>query len=1716
MRQDIRLIVLAIMLLMVNAAVAQDMLCVYPHKASPDTLTLKSVKSITHSRTDLNGVHHADFAVMEIELTDGRQRRYDITALDSVVMVKDGLHSHLVRFTGTMAARPAGAKPRYTSISGDFEVKKAAVDFFWEDGDHIYLEDGRRDTLATISSTKATADFFFGGDKVTADKVTVYYAGQSPQQYNEVVVATSQQQDIADDSRHIGRGGDCGTAVAERQDDGSYTFALTHHAAYLCFLPYIGNDLGRTVLKKITVRSDSAIAGTFSLSTDGIRPKADTTHCITLTTGNFILPEKVSQTKAAAYMVIAPQNGSTRLTCDFTVCDTLLGSTGTLRKYIDLDEVLPNTVYVIKANVNNYAVDLGLPVQFLNHNYGASAPEEAGNYYAFGETTDKGKYDNNNTYKFYSTYPGDDIRFTDNDVAHMRLGETFSIPSYTEMNMLTDNCKWTWMSVNGINGYKITGKNGNSIFMPAAGYRSGTGVSEYLSRGCYRTSMLVGDGEKRNWYLNFSKSSKSIPTGGTGEPTWGMSIRPVISNSMTTFDGTRLQVSTDSVQWHLGQGTATLFASVNGLKKAKVKNAKTGFVVSTSNNPTITNGAKLPVKTTADGKYSTVYTLSESPDTTVYYYRAYVENGDSVSYGFTHQFGNAIVDLALPSGNRWAAVNIGAKASNESGTYFAFGETEAKNSYSENNYNWYKEQTFYNPDGLRDIQATRYDAASRTWGSVWMTPNGDDYTELLDNCDVKDTIVNGMSGHLFQSKKNGRSIFISLSGLYSNSSHSNYGNYEDMTVSIIRNYNNDNSWMFYNKSIDYGRTRADGLPVRAVYKTNAKAANGKPLFVRTLQARKYYDGSDEKDTLIAVVRGLSTENTATTGIVWWRAGKGRDKGKSIELTPDADGYISTVVVPDTVCADYRYQAYVSDGKSTYYGDSLTFTSAGVVDLGLSVCWANVNLGAESSYADGDYYRWGATRTYRNATDEYIKNVDILPESGRDVAANILGAGYRMPTKAEMQELLDNCDKVYTTVNGQNGWRFTSKKAGYTNKSIFVALGGYYESERIRNYNYFSRYWLSNYDNGYGSSYGSDNNGKPYIRSDYKSYGYLIRPVRQKSDYVSTPGITRDFTDDAEHIILKGYVSDIQHDITAKGFVLGDNANITVASAQQIAVSAAAVNGYYSYDMGVLERGRTYYYRAYIYDGSKYTYGEAKSFTTTDYVDLGLASGTLWANHNVLADNPESYGGYFAWGETETKDNYTQANYKYYQNNRYIDIGTNIAGTQYDAATKNMGTLWQTPTQQQCKELADNCTWTETTVNGVAVWKVASKKNNNYIILPKAGRYNGMSDDVSGQANYMTASRYSYYCLNDFWIPNGGKPQSEPGNNNYKYKGYVVRPVLNAKTTSEGRHVCMDGNVTWAIGDTNAKFTATVSAVEDLIAADFGFLVGSKPEDIDSYDNANNEKIAETAVLAAGNRKASFTCTYPYDGTPKYVRCYMHIGNEYVLGDIRAITAADMLDVEFQSDGGAFTGNGFTNGIVRHGSPTTSYDETYKRYVADFSSNSFAGSTSSAPNFYSCYFDLLPEFQDKLQQSYSMEVLMKTPKTIPNNNESDAFSDYEGGGSGIQIQNKKIGFSWHIGGSYKQVYTNSTVNADTWYHVIITWDKANGKASLYVDGQLEGTVDAAGNAQLPNSGSRYYIVGGNPYGTNNQMGYNGSVAFARIYGSTLSADQVKILYDNLKK
>lgn len=132
-----------------------------------------------------------------------------------------------------------------------------------------------------------------------------------------------------------------------------------------------------------------------------------------------------------------------------------------------------------------------------------------------------------------------------------------------------------------------------------------------------------------------------------------------------------------------------------------------------------------------------------------------------------------------------------------------------------------------------------------------------------------------------------------------------------------------------------------------------------------------------------------------------------------------------------------------------------------------------------------------------------------------------------------------------------------------------------------------------------------------------------------------------------------------------------------------------------------------------------------------YVDLGLPSGTLWADRNVGADSPEAYGDYFAWGETEPKSIYEWSNYKwcngsYNTMTKYCtdaSYGTvdnkTVLDLEDDAAYVNMGTEWRMPTYDEQKELNSKCTWTWTLQNGTRGYKVTGP-NGNSIFLPAAG------------------------------------------------------------------------------------------------------------------------------------------------------------------------------------------------------------------------------------------------------------------------------------------------------------------------------------------------------------------------------------------------------------
>ena len=128
---------------------------------------------------------------------------------------------------------------------------------------------------------------------------------------------------------------------------------------------------------------------------------------------------------------------------------------------------------------------------------------------------------------------------------------------------------------------------------------------------------------------------------------------------------------------------------------------------------------------------------------------------------------------------------------------------------------------------------------------------------------------------------------------------------------------------------------------------------------------------------------------------------------------------------------------------------------------------------------------------------------------------------------------------------------------------------------------------------------------------------------------------------------------------------------------------------------------------------------AEKVTVTDerIVDLGLS--VNWANCNVGADEPQEYGDYFAWGEVESKDVFSPNNYKYYSNGKFKDIGSDISGTQYDAATHVMGKDWRMPTKAEYEELISKCEWKFITYRKVRGWKVTGPSGNS-IFLPATG------------------------------------------------------------------------------------------------------------------------------------------------------------------------------------------------------------------------------------------------------------------------------------------------------------------------------------------------------------------------------------------------------------
>ena len=433
------------------------------------------------------------------------------------------------------------------------------------------------------------------------------------------------------------------------------------------------------------------------------------------------------------------------------------------------------------ASVPPLAVDLGLSVKWASYNLGASSPEGYGDYYSWGETAPKNEYKWSN-YLYSSSKNGPFSKYVldtgygtvdhktilnlGDDAAAVNWEGDWRLPSKDEFAELMEDCTWTWTTKNGVNGYKIIGTNGNSIFLPANGMQSGSSLSDQGTVGNYWSSSISREGTYYSISPYFSQSYKKI---GNCYRYFGLGVRPVhgavipissveipetlellagktstltatISPDYATYMNVTWSSSDESVATVDNNGQVTAVAighatitaySADASNTATCEVTVCQLVQSITLNHTelemyegddpvtlvatvlpdeytmknLTWSSSYPLVATvdADGKVNAVSTGSTM-------ITVKVNDGSNVSAAcmVTVKSKPTAVDFGLPSGLKWATFNVGATKPEEYGDYFAWGETEPKSDYSLSNYKW------CNGD---NIKLTKYCTNSSYWNS---------------------------------------------------------------------------------------------------------------------------------------------------------------------------------------------------------------------------------------------------------------------------------------------------------------------------------------------------------------------------------------------------------------------------------------------------------------------------------------------------------------------------------------------------------------------------------------------------------------------------------------------------------------------------------------------------------------------------------------------------------------------------------------------------------------------------------------------------------------------------------------------------------------------------------------------------------------------------------------------------------------------------------------
>lgn len=590
------------------------------------------------------------------------------------------------------------------------------------------------------------------------------------------------------------------------------------------------------------------------------------------------------------------------------------------------------------APANVEAVDLGLPsgTRWASCNVGASSPEEYGGYYSWGETEEKDDYSWNN-YSYLETYEkhdgytrivckdiGDNICGTKYDVAHVKWGGSWRMPTKAEMEELLEHCTTEQTVLNGIKVMKVTGPSGNFIFLPSTGfYDDGDLENEGYCTQCWSGEL---DTNSSPWAL-------------------------VLYNE-------------DNYCW-------------------------VGRYSRNEGNP--------------------VRPVMDSPSVPV---------------------PRSAIDLGLPSGTKWANMNVGASSPEEYGMYFGWGETSAKSTYSWDNY-MCPEMTCGKPGDpvfdlvgdKADIAGTKFDAAAINWGASWNMPTAKQVEELASNCYSSLVTINGVQCRKLTSRINGNEIIFPLAGArwfedfayegslgYYWASTLRQGGYVSPCRLIVRDDAHGWGW-----SMGGENDRFCGFPIRPVLRnvTDPNLILGTKVLMLA------------KGESVALTYTYAPSDADLSAMTWTTS-------DSAIATVNSDGVVTAV--SEGSCTITVSCGILGQQECRVFVDNVTGTSSGheYIDLGLpsGTLWANTNVGAETPDETGNLLSWVDTEG--------------------DAALDSWGAYWRMPVREQLEELIAGTSLDYTSLNDTEGFLLTSKTNGkciflpITN-SISIPLGGCYWS-----------------------------------------------------------------------------------------------------------------------------------------------------------------------------------------------------------------------------------------------------------------------------------------------------------------------------------------------------------------------------------------------------------------------------------------------------------------------------------------------------------------------------------------------------------------------------------------------------------------------------------------------------------------------------------------------